>query len=177
MNKKTILMHYIQKCNLVMGCFFVLTACSHGVLSFPPASIKYFENGDKTGQAVRMETWGVSIDTNLDSGLSMGHVVKTYFYEGESSKNVGSRAIKNNFELKEIVDPKTIKINTSSPYAYAVKSQGVLFNTNPQRTGVSIGVSVYERVYLPLGFDGVLYINSKLGSKKPGEFYIKRGDN
>ncbi len=164
----------IYKYSLVLCSSLILGACSHGVLSLPPASVSYFENEYKTGAAVRIETWGISIDTNMDSGLSMGHIVKTYFYEGTASKFAGNSLEKIDEPLIEVKSSNVSDLTGASPYAYTVMSEGLLLNANAHRTGVNLGVSAYERVYLPSGFDGLLFMKTKLGAKNPGKFYIKR---
>ena len=172
-----------KKLNLVFCSVIVLAACSHGVFSLPPPSVNYYENQNNTGRAVRVDAWGLIVDTNEDSGLIIGKVIKTYFYEGTSNQdtktyhemmqkfNYGNEQNNKLFEV-EVSDHSPLKHSTA--YAYSVMGKGIMFNTNTQRFGFNIGNSVYERVYLPKDFNGLFFINSNLSSKKPGDLFIQK---
>ena len=158
------------------------SGCTAGVIAFPSADIKYYETKDRTGRAVKIQAWGICLDTNAaDAGFIIGGTNKIYYFEGPNS-------LGKDVNLPDLEHPDSCKLKctdqdfgydlaTLPTVAWVNQSTGIMIHTNPGRIGVSLGLSTHAALRLPGDFNGILFIDTNTGKPLIGKLYIRKEKN
>ncbi|MHC4544328.1 MAG: hypothetical protein ACYSYL_07340 [Planctomycetota bacterium] len=158
------------------------SGCTAGVIAFPSADIKYYEAKDGTGRAVKIQAWGICLDTNAaDAGFVIGGTNKIYYFEGPNSMgkhvNLPDLEHPDSYKLKHTDQDLDYDLATLPTVALVNQSTGIMIHANPGRIGVSLGLSKHASLRLPADFNGILFIDTNTEKPLLGKLYIRKEKN
>ncbi|MCK5353836.1 MAG: hypothetical protein KAJ63_01855 [Methyloprofundus sp.] len=120
--------------------------------------VKHFEN--ETIHMVKLKTFGGFLSTNeADAGLTFGFTERQYFYPKNklSMKDGLSNMLllANKDRLVEQENGQTNIDYSDKAIAWISNTNGLIFNTNSHKVGLSLGVSKSQMIKLHRNFNGV----------------------
>jgi hypothetical protein len=153
--------------------------CTAGMIAFPHSEVKYYETEDKTGRAMRIQAWGICLDTNAaDASLTVGSTDKTYYFEGPNSKGKHVKLYDpehtDSYELERAEPDLDDNWDTLQTVALISRSAGIMIHTNRSQIGVSVGLRNHAGLRLPNDFNGTLFLDINTGGPLPGKLYIRK---
>lgn len=122
-------------------------------------SVRYFEN--ESSYLLTQESWGSYLSTRqADGGLTLGHAKRMMIYPKQGSKSDLSvdelLQQSTGYTFEKEIEAKDVDLRNVQPYAWIEKNQGIIFHTNPLKTGFFGGVESRSVIQLPTDFDGIL---------------------
>ncbi len=151
---------------------FLLSGCA--IDNFGLVKIQHFEN--ESVHMVSKESWGTYLSTNnADAGIMFGHMRRILLYP----KNPGSSELRldnlsttvQQDQFTETTTDNLDAFDNRSPIAWITNNQGLIFNTNQLRLGITLGWESRDAIRLPRDFEGVFVFNYSSDGKVQAYFY------
>ena len=151
-------LHYHPDARWLFLTIYVFLSSGCAIDNFGLVKVQHFEN--ETVHMISKESWGAYLSTNnTDAGLMFGHMKRILLYP----KNPSSSELRLDNLLTIVQQDQFIAtendnldaFNTRSPIAWITNNQGLIFNTNQFRLGITLGLESRDAIRLPRDFEGV----------------------
>lgn len=141
-------------------------------------STTYLRNDDDTGRALMIDAWGLQLSTfNVDAGVNIGHVKRTYLFGGEASSTSSAATTKpidlvsiQGSTLRSVPQDEGRAWRLGEAVAAVGASRGVAFHTSAKRFGISIGFRSGAIIALPAHGSRSLLLRAS--STQPADYVI-----
>lgn len=152
--------------------FFLLSGCA--IDHFGLVKVQHFEN--ETVHIISKESWGAYLSTNnADAGLMFGHMKRMLLYpKNTSSSELPLDNLLTSVQEDQFIETKNDNLdgfNTQSPIAWITNNQGLIFNTNQLRIGITLGLESREAIRLPSEFEGIFVFKYSSDGKVQTNFH------
>ncbi|WP_150113182.1 hypothetical protein [Methylobacter tundripaludum] len=167
-------LHYHSVARLVFLTIYVFLLSGCAIDNFGLVKVQHFEN--ETVHMISKESWGAYLSTNnADAGLMFGHMKRILLYP----KNLSPSELRLDNLLTTVQQDQFIETEndnldafiTRSPIAWITNNQGLIFNTNQFRLGITLGLESHDAIRLPRDFEGVFVFKYSLNGKVQAYFY------
>lgn len=152
----------------------LVSGCSINDMGF--VRVRHFEN--ETARAIQLDAWGAHLTIGTkDSGLTFGHVSRTYVFAREGATLVevpraALEALRESSELRSTDDAPGL-LGSGDPVVTLGGREGIGIDFGSSRVGLSIGARRHGVVDLPQGDETVLYFRSGEADEPP-RVYIRK---
>ncbi|MEI7995316.1 MAG: hypothetical protein WCH01_10485 [Methylococcaceae bacterium] len=151
---------------------FLLSGCA--IDNFGLVKVQHFEN--ETVYIVSKEAWGAYLSSNeADARIMFGHMNRILLYpKNPSSSELPLDNLLTNLQQDHFIRTKNINMdafNTRSPIAWITNNQGLIFNANQFRFGITLGLESRDAIRLPKDFEGVFAFKYSSNGKIQAYFY------
>lgn len=151
---------------------FLLSGCA--IDNFGLVKVQHFEN--ETVHMISKESWGTYLSTNnADAGLMFGHMKRILFYPKHlSSSEFHLDNLLITTQRDQFIETENDNLDafdTRSPIAWITNNQGLIFNTNQLRIGITLGLDSRDAIRLPVDFEGLFVFKYSSNGKVQAYFY------
>ena len=151
---------------------FLLSGCA--IDNYGLVNVRHFEN--ETVHMISKESWGAYLSTNnADAGLVFGHMKKILLYpKNSSSSELGLDNLLTTAQQDQFIEKENDKLdvfNTRYPIAWITNNQGLIFNANQLKLGITLGLESRDAIRLPRDFEGVFVFKYSTDGKVQANFY------
>lgn len=151
---------------------FLLSGCA--IDNFGLVKVQHFEN--ETVHMISKESWGAYLSTNnADAGLMFGHMKRILIYpKNPSSSELHPDNLLTTVQQDQFIETENDNLdafNTRSPIAWIANNQGLIFNANQLRIGMTLGLESRDAIRLPRDFEGLFVFKYSSNGKVQAYFY------
>ncbi len=122
--------------------------------------LRFFEN--ETSYLRTQKSWGGYLSTDhINRGLVLGRMNRVMVYPKFSKDaDLPIEELLQQVDDNDFVEinAKDIDLKNREPFAWIEKNQGVMFNANTLKIGVSVGVESRKILRIPPNFEGIFII-------------------